>query len=258
MKSDTEISPVPAPPYSVIATGYDVIMQHVDYLDWAEYTHELIQHTLPGARRLLELGCGTGTFGILLQALGKYDYTGTDIAEDMVALARQKSKAAGINITWDIADFTRFTVDEPYEVIILLYDGLNYVLEEEALRNLFRCVHKALKPGGIFFFDQSTPANSINNAEFFQDEGESGAFSYVRKSSYDESTHMHTTTFDINVNGSVFHEKHVQRAYTPSEIGDLVREEGFKVLRTLDGFSEESAHEDSERVHWIVTSAEAG
>lgn len=241
-----------AVPYSVIAKGYDLIMSHVDYASWASFSDALLWHFHPNPATVMELGCGTGTFATQLQPLGGYEYTASDICPEMVEVAKLKAKNLGIPITFEVEDFSDFTTERQQDVIILLYDGLNYLIDESKLANMFACVYNALTPGGIFFFDQSTPANSINNEEFFRDEGEADGFSYVRGSEYDRASRLHTTTFEIHTDGKTYFEKHVQRAYSLADIKKHVLNAGFTVEHAFDGFSSDPASEESERIHWIV------
>ena len=240
-------------PYSVIAKGYDLIMAHVDYEYWAHYTDQLLWQFHPSPISVRELGCGTGTFAIHLQPLGPYEYTATDISGEMIDIARHKAEQAEeVSLQFAIEDFSSFEVEQPHDVIILLYDGLNYLLDEEKVFSLFQCCFKALKPDGVFFFDQSTPANSINNEAYFSDEGSMDGFSYVRRSEYNRTTSLHTTTFEIQIDGHIFFEKHVQRAYPMDTIKSLIEKAGFTVEMAFDGFSAQPASHLSERIHWLV------
>ena len=239
-------------PYSAIARGYDLIMEHVDYVFWAEYTDQLLWQFHEQPLSIRELGCGTGTFALHLQPLGPYDYTATDISPQMVEEARKKARQQHIPLNFYIEDFSAFTVDTPHDVIILLYDGLNYLLEEDAVASLFHCCYKALKPQGLFFFDQSTPANSINNEAYFSDEGSMDGFSYIRRSDYNRTTMLHTTTFEITSSNNTFFEKHVQRAYELDAIKQLLLKTGFHIEAAFDGFSAKLASPESERIHWLV------
>ncbi len=241
-----------AVPYSVIARGYDFIMSHVDYDFWATFIDGLLWHLYPNPHSILELGCGTGSFAMHLQPLGNYAYHGTDLCPEMIDVAREKVSEAGLSITFDIADFSNYKVEKPFDIVILLYDGLNYLTEKAQVASMLACTYEALKPGGIFFFDQSTPANSINNEEFFSDEGELDGFSYVRGSEYDRETRLHTTTFEIKTAGRTFFEEHVQRAYTLEDIQELILATGFDIEQAFDGFSSDIADDESERIHWIV------
>ena len=104
--------------------------------------------------------------------------------------------------------------------------------------------------------DQSAPANSINNAAYFFDQGEAEGFRYVRDSRYDAERALHYTYFDIWVEGVRYQEEHVQRAYTLEEIRWIIEKSPLKIEAALDGFSEEAATNATERIHWIVRKEE--
>ncbi len=240
------------PPYTALAAGYDAVMAHVEYDLWAEYILGVLEMHHPEAQSVLELGCGTGTFALELNPWGRYDYLATDGSAAMIALAQQKADAEDAPVRFAVMDFMQIEVAEPVDVVLLLYDGLNYLLEADAAVQLFRQVYQALKPGGVFVFDQSTPANSINNADFFEDRGRTRGFDYVRRSVYDADTRLHTTTFDLTTGGERFQERHIQRAYTLGEIQQLIQQTDFKEYTAYDDFTTDPATDDTERIHWVV------
>ena len=239
-------------PYHILAAGYDFVMAHVAYGYWATFIEDLLDDYQPDARSILELGCGTASLALELQPRGDFLYRATDASEQMVRVAEHKIAEAGVPIDVAVADFRDFTVDAPVDVVLLLYDGLNYVLEPDDVARMLRCAYAALKPGGVFIVDQSTPANSIKNEAYFEDAGEQEGFSYVRTSRYDPDAQLHTTRFEIAALGQTFTEVHVQRAYPIGTIRALVEAAGFEVVEALDGFSDDPADDDSERVHWIL------
>jgi SAM-dependent methyltransferase len=244
--------PEQRPPYSVLAAGYDIVMEHVEYDVWAAYIHDLFQQHLPEARTVLELGSGTGSLAFELQPLGDYSYHGIDAAEPMVRIAREKAEMLGSPATFEVADFTDYRAEPPVDIALLLYDGLNYLLETDAIRDLLRCTAAAVRPGGLFVFDLSTPANSINNAEYFEDEGGEDEFAYLRRSEYDPAARLHRTRFQIEVDGRKYEEVHVQRAYEMNDIRPLLAETPFEEVAALDNLTSNAADETSERIHWIV------
>ncbi len=238
------------PPYTTLAQGYDVVMAHVDYEGWAAYVHRLLQRHHPEAREVLELGCGTGTLSLLLQPLGPYRYTPTDSASAMLDVARRKAKIAEVPIHFDEADFTQLEATASADAVLLIYDGLNYLLKEEQVRALLRGVHQALRPGGVFIFDQSTPANSVNNS--FEGEGILGSFGYVRRSRYDEERRLHFTLFGLQSDGRRCMERHVQRAYTLEEIRALVEESPLDEEAAYHEHTTDPATPETERIHWVL------
>lgn len=244
-------------PYSALALGYDFVMRHVDYEMWAEYVYDLLCRHGTDVEHVLELGGGTGSLAVRLQPLGGYHYTLTDGSEAMVRRARQKIASSGRPIHCAQADFTEATLEDtgcstPADAVVLVYDGLNYLLEEERVAALFRTVHRLLRPRGIAVIDQSTPANSSLDDECFADEGATDAFSYVRESTYDPATRLHETTFDLSVGGRHVRERHIQRAYSLSEIQDLLDASPLTILAAYDDFSTDPAHQRSTRIHWVL------
>src|SRR5690606_26528981 len=81
----------PTPPYDALAAGYDVVMAHVDYAEWADHVLDLLDAHGAAPRSILELGCGTGSLAIELHERGPFRYLGTDRSAAMVRVARAKA-----------------------------------------------------------------------------------------------------------------------------------------------------------------------
>lgn len=239
-------------PYSILAAGYDLVMDHVDYGDWAQHLYELIQQHHPEAESILELGCGTGSLALELQPMGPYRYLGTDRAKAMIEVARRKAKLASAPVRFEVARFTEVEIDEPVDCAVLVYDGLNYLLEEAEVERMLRRVRAALRPGGVFLFDQSTPANSEAHHHEFEDRGGVEEFRYERHSRYDPETRLHTTTFDLYAAGRHFREEHRQRAYPKETVERCLAASGFEVEAAYHNFSGRPANASSERIHWVA------
>lgn len=242
----------PSPPYTALAAGYDFVMSHVDYLFWAEYVQQMIERHNADAHRLLELGCGTGSLAVILQPLGPYRYVATDRSDAMLSVARSKAEVIGASIHFRKADFADYRSEERFDVAILLFDGLNYLLKKQEVRGLLACTYDALVEGGIFIVDQSTPANSVNNERYFESSDRQDDFAYVRRSRFEAGTSLHRTTLEIIVGDRTYREEHVQRAYAIDEIRGLTDDVGFHVDAAYDGFSFDEASDGSERVHWVL------
>ena len=238
-------------PYSVLARVYDDVMDYVDHEAWADYIDHLLDEHETEPANVVEFGCGTGQFARHFLARRNVKFTATDGSADMLSQATERldGRAKTLEVTYP----GPAVPGGPYDVAILLYDGLNYLTTEDGIRGLLAQVKASVAPGGLFVFDQSTPANSINNAEFFEDEDELDEGSYVRKSAYDEETRMHTTRFELTLDDGVFEEEHVERAWTKEEIEGLLTEAGWRVQAAYDGFSFDPAGDDAERIHWVAT-----
>lgn len=247
-----EITPSTSYPYTSLAPLYDAVMAHVDYKGWAEYLIKLCSRHAVCTERVLELGCGTGNLTTRLCRRIGHAYLATDHSEEMLEVARAKPTKRRCNVRFSCLDFRQIDLKETFDVVILAYDGINYLLEREEVSALLTTVSQHLQSGGIFLFDQSTPSNSINNLAFFDDWGESTLGSYARTSDYDAETRIHRTRFDINIGNQPVSEVHYQRAYELEEMEMIVKLSSFRLEACLEGFTFAPATGASERIQWVL------
>lgn len=244
-------------PYTALAKGYDFVMAHIDYDAWAAYLFNLLRQHGDDIETVVELGGGTGSLARRLQPLGGYHYILSDGSAPMMEQARRKVDTANPAIRCVQADFTSVSLTDlgremPVDAVVLVYDGLNYLVEPAEVASLFRSVHGLLRSGGLAIIDQSTPANSEEHDAEFVDEGEMEEFSYVRHSEYDPETRRHKTIFELFVDGEWRRECHLQRAYSTEEVRALLDESPLRVVRAYDALTTDPAHDDSYRVHWVL------
>ena len=148
--------------YETLAAMYDALMDDVDYEAWADYIDRMLQkHGGPG-KRLLDLGCGTGCISIPLAQRG-YQVTGVDISEEMLAAAREKSRALQLDIDWRKQDLTSLQLfDEAgnemvFDAAIATFDVFNHLTDPEDLQMLFHTLNPLLADEGVLLFDVQTP-----------------------------------------------------------------------------------------------------
>ena len=241
-------------PYSILAEIYDEVMAHVDYDNWADYVEGLIERFGNPHGLILELGCGTGSLAQRLAERLRRPYVASDNSPAMLAVARKKLESLP-SVRIKLVDFRHLPAEvEPatFDIAILAYDGINYATTLKELRRVLEGTAEILNPGGIFLFDQTTPANSINNLPYFGDESEGDGYSYKRSSSYDRKSRMHTTTFVIRMEGHTVKEHHVQCAFTRSEMAEIIHQTGFDLLGSFEAFGFEPADDETERIQWVA------
>ena len=108
-------------------------------------------------KTVLDVCCGTGQLAGELIARG-YRVIGIDLSEPMLRYARANNAeaiAAG-RATFSVQDASSFTVDMPCAYAVSLFDALNHLPDESALRGCFESVHAALSGRGQFVFDLNT------------------------------------------------------------------------------------------------------
>ncbi|MCD7904392.1 MAG: class I SAM-dependent methyltransferase [Clostridiales bacterium] len=83
--------------YESLSALYDVYMEDVPYEKWFKNIVYILKKYGQNGKRLLDLGCGTGTMAVMFSEAG-YDVTGIDLSEDMLAEAKQKSEEKGAEV----------------------------------------------------------------------------------------------------------------------------------------------------------------
>ncbi len=241
------------PPYQVLASIYDAVMSHVDYRGWADYLNYVVERFAFSTEHLHELGCGTGNLTFALWYSGRYgNVSGSDQSPAMIQRAREKARRRRTPLEFYVMDFHTPHLTEQADVIVLVYDGINYLLTETAVLHTLQRLYPFIRPGGLFIFDTSTPANSLNNAGLFEDIGRVGGIHYVRRSAYDPASHLHRTWFLIEHQGQRYLEEHVERAYTMEEMQALIEQTPFDLEAAYHELTTRPATPHSERVHWIL------
>jgi len=106
------------------------------------------------ARRVLDVGCGTGTFALLLAERG-YDVIGVDPATASVQVARGKPGAQLVQ--WLVGDATSVQVDDR-DLVTMTANTAQLITEPEAWAATLRACRAALVPGGYLVFEARRPS----------------------------------------------------------------------------------------------------
>lgn len=109
---------------------------------------------VPG-NRVLDMGCGPGLYAAQLAQLG-FEVTGVDLSERSIAYAQASAATQGLPITYHCHDYLHLGDLGAYDAVLLIYGDLCTLGPEQRAR-LLGTIRKALKPGGRFVFDVSTP-----------------------------------------------------------------------------------------------------
>lgn len=104
---------------------------------------------------VLDLGCGPGLYAARLAQLG-FQVTGVDFSQNSLDYAQTYAHQHGLAIDYRCQNYLEFDDRSLYEVVLLIYGDLCPLSPAQRTR-LFANVGRALKPGGRFVFDVSTP-----------------------------------------------------------------------------------------------------
>ena len=122
---------------------YDAIYGGLDYSGSARRVDEHIQRLAPGARDLLDVGCGTGRH--LERLREHYAVEGLDLNDELLTMARRRLPGVPLHT----ADMTEAELGRRFDVVICLFSAIAYVRTADRLRAAVARIAGHLRPGGV-------------------------------------------------------------------------------------------------------------
>lgn len=137
-----------------IVQPYDIMAHRLfDYDQVAAHLSKRLRAFCPQAETILDVACGSGNLSLPLARLG-YRVTGLDVSPDMVAAARCKAAVASLNLYFICQDMRQPYSGEPVDAAVCFYGGIHFLPDDRAVGEAFQAIYAALKPGGLWLFDQ--------------------------------------------------------------------------------------------------------
>ena len=242
--------------YSAFAEIYDQLMDDVDYVSWADYYLKLIERAGVKPKKLCDCACGTGALTVRFAAKGMR-VTGVDLSEEMLRLAQARARREGAQAMFVRQDMRSLQLPTPVDALVCGCDGVNYLLDDEALHAFFDRAHAALKPGGALAFDISSAwkLEHVLGDNFFGEERDDVA--YLWSNHYDAGARTVTMdlTFFVREDDGRFRrftETHVQRAHDADHIAVLLAQSGFERIEVFGDRTFEPPAREEQRQHFLA------
>lgn len=241
--------------YGRFAEVYDQLMSDMPYDQWTRFLLEKQAEFNVSGRRLLDVGCGTGEWTLKIAQEG-FEVTGIDLSDSMLAVASNKALEAGISIKLFQQDMAETSGFEPFNIITIFCDSLNYLETEEAVKSTFHNMFDLLHPGGLFLFDVHSIykiENLFIDQTFTYDDGDVAyiwnSFAGDHPFSVEHELSFFVLEDEEHAAYIRFDELHKQRTYQVSYYKALLEEAGFTVEGITADFSPSlSPADDSERI----------
>ena len=245
--------------YTSIAELYDKLNSDVDYKALADFLLEKTRNYLSKEPSLLlDLACGTGKLTSELARRG-YDMTGIDLSYDMLSIASDRAREAGLDILFLCQDMSEFELYGTVDAVYSCFDSLNYLTDYEDLKRCFSLVHNYLDPDGIFIFDMNTVYKFENtyadNSYVLEADGIFCSWQnfYDKKSSLCD---FYLNFFTEKSNGDYERtsETQTERAYSEKEILDALKSARLELIKVL-GEDKSSAPSDTDGRRFYIARA---
>ncbi len=133
---------------SHIARDYD---DYFANLPLFRFDTEVLDRTLTGHGRVIDLGCGTGRHVVHLARRG-FDVVGIDLSPFMLDVAREKLDRDSLQaelVRGSMTDLSRFT-DGSFRYAICMFSTLGLIRGKWNRLEFLREVRRLLQPGGLF------------------------------------------------------------------------------------------------------------
>ena len=135
---------------------YDAFSSDYDrFVDWpgrlaTELPLIVDQLAAVGARRVLDVACGTGMHAIALAERG-FSVTGADISPGMIEVADANAASAGVHVRFEEAGFGALYehLGGDYDALLCLGNSLPHVLTPAELSQALGDMARCLRPGGM-------------------------------------------------------------------------------------------------------------
>ncbi len=244
--------------YNNFAYVYDKLTLDIDYSRWADYVEGIIKKNKVQASMILELGCGTGSFGLEMAKRG-YEMICLDLSADMLDCAAEKAAKEGANILFLNQDMCNFELYGTVDVIVCLLDSFNYMTSFSQVERLFKLVHNYLNPGGLFIFDVNTRykfENILSDNMFYEIRDD---VTYIWENEYNPKTKKarFDLTFFVKQNELYerFDETHYERAYSDGEIMEFINKSKLKLTAKYDDLKFKKPSDISQRTFYVCRKA---
>jgi SAM-dependent methyltransferase len=235
--------------YCHVSQVYDLVYR--ERTTDAGFYQAVVDHAVDhGARRVVELGAGTGrVLEPAARAHPGVSFTALDLDADELAVLRTKLGQAGItNVDIACQDFLEMTWQEEFDLVTAPFRVLQHCLSTDDLSNAFARVWSALKPGGRFVFDLFNPSiemlarTGLVVTQDFADDGGAVVHRevYVNERSYfDQVQHVEEYYRVTEPSGQVRELSWIYdtRYFFKGEVEPLLRMRGFEIEAVHSDFT---------------------
>lgn len=231
---------------------YDLFGEKDDVDFYIELAHE-------NGDRALELGVGTGRLALELARDG-VEVWGIDNSEHMLRAARRKIAGEPPEvrrlITLRRADVRDFDLDEAFPFIYFPAYAFDHLLTREDQVSVLSCIHRHLRPGGVYGFDLAYVREDEPDSGWFIERRDLGGGRMVVRSGFHRRDYAARKAsidlfYDVYVDGRMrerYHEYGEVYIYTPEGIIGLLEENWFRVKAFYGDYRKAPFTRDSEKM----------
>ena len=245
--------------YGAVSAVYDALMADVPHETWLRRIETECARRGKRPVSALDVACGTGLATEIFHKRGYAPVAGFDLSETMIQIARTKATAHGFGdaIAYSAQNAATFDLGESrFDLAVSLFDSLNYILDPDDLRRTFARVFHHLNPGAVWAFDVNSLYALSHN--LFTQSDSRGDLSHNWESFWERETRTCRVEMAFTVTDSHtgkarrFHETHHQRAYTTTELREMLTSAGFTQIAVYGNYGDRPPTPKSDRLLFVA------
>lgn len=242
---------------NTMASVYDALNDGIDISAWADFICDIFEkYSDRKVRNICELACGTGSMATELAKRG-FEVTASDISPEMLTEADQKSREAGADVRYVVADMRSFSLYRPADAFLSLLDSMNYLTKPSDFSAALSSVYKNLESGGLFVFDINSKHKFEytygDNAYVIENEGVLCAwqnFYNPQSKICDFYLSIFTENSDGSYNRCDEHQR--EKMYTLRSVKKMLSGAGFSLCGVFSDYSFSEANEEKDERLYVV------
>lgn len=247
--------------YNELALYYEAVNNSGDYDGLTAYLQRHINQSKVPVHLVLDLACGTGAVSRRLSRAG-YEVIGVDCSEEMLAEAVRKNADLLIPPLYLCQQMQELDLYGTVDAAVCCMDSVNYVLNKRDLLRAFQRVSLFLVPKGRFILDIVTPfyLRGLSGSCFSADV-DGGFISW--QADFDGKSRLAAFQIDVfseEQDGRYRRstEEHLQRAYSPEELVEMLLRAGFSSVRQYGARKMSRPKKNEERIFLVAENSGKG
>jgi SAM-dependent methyltransferase len=205
--------------FTASAEVYDAIYSFKDYAGESARVAALVRTLSPGARTVLDVGCGTGEHVRRLATEHAFNADGLDLDPGLLRVARAKHPAGH----FFESDMSEFSLGRRYDVVLCLFSSLGYLVTLERVGMALRCFARHLAPGGVVLVEPWFAPGVLEANRVVSHSASVGGSTVQRTSRTEVVERVSRLHFTYTISGlsgtQHFQEVHELGLFTPEELG---------------------------------------
>ena len=241
--------------YSHFAEVYDRLMSDVDYRKRTAYLLKIFEKHDKRPTLLLDIACGTGGFSNEFAKRG-IEVIGTDMSEEMLAVARQNSATAGTDVLFLCQKAEELDLYGTVDGAVCCLDSLNHITDYRKLCTAIERATLFLETDRLFIFD----VNTVYKHKYMLADNtfiiEQNGVYCVWRNETDPKTLITDIALDFFTEDGEYYKRSTEelseRAYTPDELQNAIEAAGLETVAVYDDMTLEPVRDLTERAIYVT------